>query len=153
MDPVGPLGPAQDTVCPQADELKTLIAKYEMAIICPKQVQTAECPLNSTQQYSSLLNCRSNKQQGTGPREKLFELGKRAEGPGTGRQLWTVLEGSLSDWEEVMIVALAPVLFYVFINDLVPESTCLLMEFADDMVLGQRGVLQENKGMIVINKL
>lgn len=45
-----------------------------------------------------------------------------------------VLEGSLSDWEEVVIVALAPVLFYVFVNDLVTESTCLLMEFADNMV-------------------
>lgn len=33
-----------------------------------------------------------------------------------------------------MIVALAPVLFYVFVNDLVTESTCLLMEFADNVV-------------------
>ena len=57
-----------------------------------------------------------------------------------------MLEGSLSDWEEVMIVALAPVLFYVFVNDLVTESTCLLMEFADDMVLGQSGFLQEKRG-------
>lgn len=58
--------------------------------------------------------------------------------------------GFLSDWEEVMIVALAPVLFCVLVN--VTESTCLLMEFADDMVLGHRGFLQENKGMTVINK-
>lgn len=78
----------------------------------------------------------------------LFERGKRAEGPGTG----IVLEGFLSDWEEVMIVALAPVLFCVFVNVFVTESTCLLMEFADDMVLGHRGFLQENKGMTVINK-
>lgn len=30
-----------DTVCSQTDEQKTLITKYEMAIICPKQVTTA----------------------------------------------------------------------------------------------------------------
>lgn len=41
MGPIGPLGPAQDTVCSQTDELKALITKYEMAIICPKQVTTA----------------------------------------------------------------------------------------------------------------
>lgn len=41
VDPIGPLGSAQDTVCPQTDELKTLIAKDEMAFICPKQVTTA----------------------------------------------------------------------------------------------------------------
>lgn len=49
-----------------------------------------------------------------------------------------------------MVVAL--VMFYVLINYLVTESTCLLLEFSDDMVLGQRGFLQENKGMTVINK-
>lgn len=32
----------------------------------------------------------------TGPQEKSFQLEKRAEGPATGRQLWAVLEGSLS---------------------------------------------------------
>lgn len=47
------------------------------------------------------------------------------------------MEGSLSGWEEVVTAALAPVLFYVFVNDLVTESTCLVMEFADDMALGQ----------------
>lgn len=52
-----------------------------------------------------------------------------------------MLEGSLSDWEEAMVVALALVLLYVFVNDLVMETTCLLMEFADDTVLGQRGFL------------
>lgn len=62
-----------------------------------------------------------------------------------------MLEGSLSDWEEVMIVALALVLSYVFVNDLVTESACLLMEFADDMGLGQKQFLQEKKGMTVIN--
>lgn len=82
----------------------------------------------------------------------MFELGERAEGPGTGREVWILLEGSLSDWEEVTIVALSAVLFYVFVNDLVTDSICLLMEFADDKVLGQRGFLQENKGMTVINK-
>lgn len=41
MDPIGPLRPAQDTLCPQTDELKTLITKDEMGIICPKQVTTA----------------------------------------------------------------------------------------------------------------
>lgn len=41
MNPIGSLGPAQDTVCSQTKELKTLITKYEMAIICPKQVTTA----------------------------------------------------------------------------------------------------------------
>lgn len=41
MNPIGSLGPAQDTVCSQTEELKTLITKYEMAIICPKQVTTA----------------------------------------------------------------------------------------------------------------
>lgn len=42
-----------------------------------------------------------------------------------------------------MIVALAPVLIYVFVDHLVTESTCLLMEFADNMGLGQRGFLQK----------
>lgn len=56
-----------------------------------------------------------------------------------------MLEGSLSDWEEIMIVALVPVLFYVFVNDPVTESTCLLVEFTDDMGLGQREFLQEKR--------
>jgi len=43
----------------------------------------------------------------------------RAEGPATGRQLWAVLERALSNWEDVTIIALALVLFYVFVNDLV----------------------------------
>lgn len=56
-----------------------------------------------------------------------------------------MLKGTLSEWEEVKTVALILVLFYEFVNDLVTESTCLLMEFADNMVLGQRGFLQEKR--------
>lgn len=41
QEPHCPLGPAQDTVCSPTEELKTLITKHEMAIICPKQVTTA----------------------------------------------------------------------------------------------------------------
>lgn len=62
-----------------------------------------------------------------------------------------MLEGSLSDWEEIMIVALVPVLFYVFVNDPVTESTCLLVEFTDDMGLGQR-IPTRKKEMTVVNK-
>lgn len=57
-----------------------------------------------------------------------------------------MLEGSLSDWEEVMIVALVPVLFYVFVNDPVTESTCLLVEFTSGMGLGRKEFLQEKRG-------
>lgn len=45
-----------------------------------------------------------------------------------------------------MIVALVPVLFYVFVNDPVTESTCLLVEFTDHMGLGQREFLEEKRG-------